>query len=49
MKTQYIIMTALSTLLIAISCEKEPDYYNADTTEPVASIEDSDLTLGGNT
>ena len=49
MKTQYIIMTALSTLLIAISCEKEPDYYNADTTEPVASIEDSDLTLGGKT
>lgn len=39
----------LQAALMTVSCAKEMDYYNAQTTEPFAGINDSELVLEGKT
>lgn len=49
MKSRYILLWAVFPLLCAVACEREQDFYNAATTEPVAAIDEGNLVIGGKT
>lgn len=49
MKRNIRIASVIAVVSLFSGCQKEIDYYNAQSTEPVAGINDSDLVLDGKT